>query len=721
MPPLSRVPDRDDPDTPRRRSSRGGEPVGMTKKSIFPRITAPVLLIALIAASVITALPAKAGPVPEGATWEEVYFESGDGTMLHADVLRPKGLTDKDKTPVIVSIGPYFNTAGFVADPYDPTAEGPNPRFDDLWEEGKIFQRGYSYVQVDLRGFGGSDGCTDFGGPGEQMDSKAAVEWAASQPWSTGKVGMWGKSYDAWTQVMALSQKPKGLAAAVIQAPIIEGFRTLYQNGVHYDSGWYATPSLYTLYDLTPPSTNSEPEEFVNYARGAVSKPNCYADQTGQTGVPDRTIEYWQQRDIVKAAGASAVPVLWSHGFLDANTKPDNFLDVYSKLNGPKRAWFGQFDHVRGNEANFVGREGFMDEAMRWFDTYLKGKSPAQTGVSKDPKVEVQQSVPWVPGQDGRWRFEAQWPPADASRSVLPVREGTYQDVAGNSAAGTEGDDAGIGVWSISQKLPYDVHMAGVPKIKVPVTPLAPRVNLIGLLYDIDAQGKGTLISRGAYAVTEAGDLGFELYPQDWKVLKGHRIGMLVSGSDDMWYTPPFSGTDVTIAKGQVTLPFLKYVRNKFVSGKPATAMSSRPVLQITPETIEQNAVKLQLPGKMVARGDGSGEQQAGGGTSPRLKAPAVRMYAQPRDPQRGQMVRFHVRLKACSRGLEAEGTRILLKRKTADGYKVIAEQRLSPTCNAVFAKRANFDRATFKASWPKQRAGYRKGRSLPVEVTTLS
>ena len=34
--------------------------------------------------------------------------------------------------------------------------------------------------------------------------------------------------------------------------------------------------------------------------------------------------------------------MLWSHGFLDANTKPDNFLDVYSQLTGPKRAWFGQ-------------------------------------------------------------------------------------------------------------------------------------------------------------------------------------------------------------------------------------------------------------------------------------------------------------------------------------------------------------------------------------------
>ena len=60
-------------------------------------------------------------------------------------------------------------------------------------------ERGYTFVMVDLRGFGGSTGCLDWGGPGEQADVVKAVEWAASQPWSTGSVGMYGKSYDGVT------------------------------------------------------------------------------------------------------------------------------------------------------------------------------------------------------------------------------------------------------------------------------------------------------------------------------------------------------------------------------------------------------------------------------------------------------------------------------------------------------------------------------------------
>ena len=71
-------------------------------------------------------------------------------------------------------------------------------------------ERGYTWVQVDLRGFGGSSGCLDWGGPGEQADVKAAVEWAATQPWSTGKVGMYGKSYDGVTGLIGIAQQPAG-------------------------------------------------------------------------------------------------------------------------------------------------------------------------------------------------------------------------------------------------------------------------------------------------------------------------------------------------------------------------------------------------------------------------------------------------------------------------------------------------------------------------------
>ena len=200
------------------------------------------LLIALCA--LLTLLPgtALAAEVPPDADYSEHYISSSspvpndNDPTLHVDVLRPKGVSGK--VPTLLTVSPYTNHATQNAadkTPADPgvTRKGPSSRFFDfVVDEGKLFKRGYAYVMVDLRGFGGSAGCNDWGGPGEQEDVRAAVEWAATQEWSTGKVGMYGKSYDAWTGLMGIAQDPPGLAAVVSQEPVVDGYRYLYMNGV---------------------------------------------------------------------------------------------------------------------------------------------------------------------------------------------------------------------------------------------------------------------------------------------------------------------------------------------------------------------------------------------------------------------------------------------------------------------------------------------------------
>ena len=107
--------------------------------------------------------------VPEGAIWTEMYFPSSDGAVLHADVLRPVDLPSQSKTPVILSISSYLAHAGQTQNEnFQHT--GPSMRFRALIDGGKLMQRGYTYVMVDLRGFGGSTGCLDWLGPGEQAD-----------------------------------------------------------------------------------------------------------------------------------------------------------------------------------------------------------------------------------------------------------------------------------------------------------------------------------------------------------------------------------------------------------------------------------------------------------------------------------------------------------------------------------------------------------------------
>ncbi len=263
------------------------------------RFVSYLSLVVLVGSLTVIAPAADAAAVPDGAQWQELYFPSKDGTLLHADLLRPAEGCPEGGCPVIVSIGPYFGSGsqGFPA--YNPLNAGPSGRFydfiaHDFEGRGNIFQQGYAWLQVDSRGYGGSDGCNDYGGIGEQMDAAAAVEWAGTQEWSNGKVGMWGKSYDAWTQVMALAQNPPHLEALVIQSPLIEGYGIGYVNGVHHNTGWYATTSLYMLYDFIPPSVNEmTPEEVDLSGKGNRERPvlgQPAGDHRGRLGPRQRVL-----------------------------------------------------------------------------------------------------------------------------------------------------------------------------------------------------------------------------------------------------------------------------------------------------------------------------------------------------------------------------------------------------------------------------------------------
>jgi predicted acyl esterase len=545
------------------------------------------ILAALVLALALSPAAAQAADPSNAYTWSEAYIPTSDpGVELHADVLRPRGLAATARTPVIMVAGPYLNHSGETIVDFDPTRSGPDAYYTDLIEQGRIFANGYTMVLLDLRGFGGSSGCNDFGGPGEQADVKTGVEWAAKQAWSNGKVGMYGKSYDGWTEIMGLATRPKGLAAMVVMAPIIDGYRALYMNGVHYATGWYATPAVYQSQDAMPGTVNDSPEYHAHTALG--TNPACYAANLGQqTAFVDRDdpAGFWSARDLVPRAKGSSVPVFFAHGFMDANAKPDNFLDVWSTLTGPHRAWFGQYDHVRPNDPrNMGGRTGFSAEVMRWFDRYLKGSRT--TGVENDPPVEVQEG-------NGRWRTEAAWPPADAAPFTMPVKPGSYTDDRNNNG---EGAGAGVGTWSVSQKLPYDVHLAGVARLAAQVTSSAPRANLVALLYDISDAGTATLITRGASAVKQTGPVAFDFYPQDWRLLAGHRIGLLVAGADELWFTPPHSQSTVTVNGGSLRLPALRRLRVSDLSGGITPAMRSRRPFTVPAATLSGSAVHAKLP-----------------------------------------------------------------------------------------------------------------------------
>src|SRR3954452_10516857 len=346
---------------------------------------------ALMALAAIPAA-AQAADVPPNATWTQATIPSTDGASLHADILRPKGLKDTDKTPVILSIGPYFSHSGQTgpAGPvenssYDPAgpSTGPSDRFLDFVTGAKLMERGYTYMMVDLRGFGGSTGCLDWAGPGEQSDVVEAVKWAAKQPWSTGSVGMYGKSYDAVTGLIGVDKQPAGLKAVVAQEPVYDVYRYLYNDGMRRENS-IATPALYDAIDATPGPAGdavSNPFYFVNGANDS-QRPGCMAaNWLDQAANDDHFSPFWRARNLIPGAKGSQMPLFLTQGLTENNTVADGTAQYLTNHTGYERAWLGPWEHVRGNEMSgkrlLMGRAGWFDEVMRFYDQYLRGQKAA--------------------------------------------------------------------------------------------------------------------------------------------------------------------------------------------------------------------------------------------------------------------------------------------------------------------------------------------------------
>ena len=529
---------------------------------------------AIACVALLTPVAAQAAEVPEGADWDQARIQSTDGVSLYADILRPKGLPDDAKTPVILSIGPYFNHSGQLGPlglaqdtPYDPITGGPSDRFYDFIEGAKVFEKGYTWVQVDLRGFGGSNGCLDWAGPGEQADVKAAVEWAASQPWSTGRVGMYGKSYDAVTGMLGVLTQPKGLAAVIAQEPVYDMYRYLFSNRVRYLNA-SATPNLYNAIAASPGAA-ADSLAYQESALNDLSRPGCPAFNFADQQDPNHDSPYWKARDLIASADGKKTPFFLTQGLLENNTKPDGSADYYNRLDGPKRAWFGMWDHVRGTDKNaqgkfVMGRSTFIEEAMRFYDRYVAGKPDSEAPVSKDPPVVLQTN-------DAKWRAEQDWPPKDAVTLNAPLKTGSYLD------DGTEGgynDGTGQNIWTFSPPLPHDTELAGTPRVTVDVDG-PPNANLVVDVYEVGKDNKAIIISRQAYLLSGSGKVSFDLYDQDWKIPAGNRIGVMVTGSNQGWWTHVPSGQEVTVKSASIALPFLTCRRTESLPGETAVRLEN--------------------------------------------------------------------------------------------------------------------------------------------------
>lgn len=155
---------------------------------------------------------------------------------IRANVYLPLSAKSGDKFPVLVTYGPYGKDI-----PYETFFKGSfgqvNPEHRSkysCWETpDPVFwtAQGYAIVRADERGLGQSPGFLDTMSKGTSECFFDVVEWAAEQPWSSGKVGLLGISYYAGTQWRVAARRPKGLAAIIPWEGMSDYYRDRCQHG----------------------------------------------------------------------------------------------------------------------------------------------------------------------------------------------------------------------------------------------------------------------------------------------------------------------------------------------------------------------------------------------------------------------------------------------------------------------------------------------------------
>ena len=481
--------------------------------------------------------------VPEGAAWTEAYFPSADhsGVQLHADVLRPANLPPGARTPVILAVGPYFSHVGQTG-PEGWPQTGPSNRFEDFTSGTNLFARGYTYVMVDLRGFGGSTGCLVWVGPGEQADVKAAIQWSASQRWSTGKVGMYGKSYDAVTGLVGNDLRLGALKAVVAQEPVWNMYNYLFSNGVPRPNVT-GTPNAYNGIA----TMGSLPDDTARYRANAdyeQGHPECLSDNLTNNNNPDLDSAYWRARNLAAKARGTSTPLFITQGFIEDNTKPEDAQEYLRNHHGVERGWMGQWQHVRGNDRDsegrlLQGRAGFFDEVMRFYDYYLKGIKPQVQDVPFD-----------LEDSTGAWRAQPTWPTPSAY-TVAGLSNGQYADDGVPPELAAQAATAG-------QKWDMEHAAAPAPQVRASraaasaaddphryftwSTPTTGRVritatpqvtlhasasgNVMVRLWDVAPDGTVVMFDGNVALIERAGRVGFDLKSTDWTFEVGCQLGV---------------------------------------------------------------------------------------------------------------------------------------------------------------------------------------------------
>ncbi len=498
----------------------------------------------------------------------EVWIPMSDDVRLAADIYWPADYKQEKTYPVLLEYIPYRK---------DESRGRNYPLYS------YFLDHDYIVARVDMRGTGNSEGITipyeysDI----ELDDGEEVINWLSQQEWSTGSVGMFGISWGGFNSIQMAMRNPPALKAFVS----LMATEYLYQEDVHYMDGIMHTDSWMMgndLYNVLPGAPDFKMDEEWVKNRFNV-KPSVYTYMRQQ-----RDGAFWDRASAKGQYEKIRIPGYHIGGWYDGyrNSLPR----MLENVEAPVKAMIGPWDHYFPNTAWPKPQIEWREEAVRWFDQWLKGED---TGILEEPDflVYVRNYYPPDPTIDkipGHWRWEDKWPidrienhtwyaHNDHGLSNEPS-ESAIHTMVYKPSMGLEGggrtmwwgdvtpDQGPMDEFSLvydSETLDAPLEILGRPIAKLHVSASATRANWVVRISDVAPDGQVTQVAGAAFNGThrisarepsdivpgDEFDLNIDLHFTSWVFPKDHRIRIAISNAQwpMLWPTPMQMTSTLTI------------------------------------------------------------------------------------------------------------------------------------------------------------------------------
>ena len=356
------------------------------------------------------------------------FITMRDGTRLATYVTLPADAAGNPATgpfPVVLVQTPYNGVVGGYVDGLG----GADPY---------VVRHGYATVVVDVRGTGQSEGVWEAFGATEQADYADVTEWAATQPFSNGRIGLYGVSYLGISALLTAAQNHPAVKAAFPIVPIGDGYRDIVFTGGQVNPTFIPLwLGLITALGVTNPTALTDPANggpiVIEHLLNAALRFQAPLVLRALAGDPDTAYDgaFWRTRSPLEVLDRITVPTFVVGGLRDLfqRSEPSTYEALKNRVT--TKLLMGPWTHLDAAFGAGLPRDGvplLNQIQLRWFDQYVKGLA---VGAESMPNV-----TQWIYGAE-RYVTARDWPHPDAraQRYYLRANGGLSTEAPGAGEA----------------------------------------------------------------------------------------------------------------------------------------------------------------------------------------------------------------------------------------------------------------------------------------------